>query len=48
MLGAYEAEHVVVHLDDDERFTPTTTDVEWLTRKVARFQRAGGRFFASA
>lgn len=30
MLDAYECEHTIVHLDEDNRFTPVTPDIEWI------------------
>jgi hypothetical protein len=31
MINAYETEHAIRHHDEDNRFTPTTSDIEWMT-----------------
>lgn len=31
VIHAFERGHTVRHLDDDERFEPTTPDTEWIT-----------------
>ena len=31
MVDIYERDHVVTHHDDDGRFNPKTTDIEWIT-----------------
>jgi hypothetical protein len=31
MVNAYESDHTVRHHDEDSRFSPTTTDEEWIT-----------------
>ncbi len=35
MIGIYERDSTVVHHDDDGRFSPTTTDVEWIKTLAA-------------
>jgi hypothetical protein len=35
MIDIYERDSSVIHHDDDGRFTPTTTDVEWIRALAA-------------
>jgi len=31
MINIYERDHSIIHHDEDGRFTPLTTDIEWIT-----------------